>query len=176
MHGPLRRQARFQRHDGRFGDVVRHLRLRVVHTVCRDGGGEGDAPAGPGLDGGHVFGDGLRAEKGAHGVDIQSLAPLLGAHLEGVEAADNAGEAKKVVECAHRLGTGFDGFGDGVVVRDIDADAQDALGGEVGGEGEDGGLGGAECGFKVPEAEAGGAVFEEGASGGEAEGAGATGD
>ena len=74
---------------------------------------------------------------------------------------------------------GLDGGGEGFVdfggSGDVDGDGEDSEGGEVVGEGCDGGEGGAESSFEVPDAEAGGAVVEEGAGAGEAQGAGAAG-
>lgn len=39
--------------------------------------------------------NGLRAEKGAGEIDIVGSAPLVGGHVDGVRAADYAGEAEQ---------------------------------------------------------------------------------
>jgi hypothetical protein len=57
----------------------------------------------------------------------------------------------------------------------VDGYAEDAGGGEFGGQGVDCGERGAQGAFEVPEAEARGAVFEQGSGAGEAEGAGTAG-
>ena len=108
------------------------------------------------------------------GADVERFAPRLSCHLHGVEAADDAREAEDVVDGAHGFDGGGDAFGDGWGGGDVDFDAEDPGGREIGREGYDGGLRGAECGLQVPEAEAGAAVFEKGAGGAEGQGAGAT--
>lgn len=81
-----------------------------------------------------------------------------------------------MIDGSEGLRCGGDGFSDGFFGSDVHDDAEDAGLGEFGGEFVDGRLGGANCGFEVPEGEARAAVFEEGAGGREGEGAGAAGD
>jgi len=118
--------------------------------------------------GGHVVCGRLRAEEGAGGVDVEGFAPLGVGHVDGGHAADDAGEAEEMVEGAEGGDGGGDGFGYGGRVGDVDGNAEDAGFWELGGEGCDGWLGGAEGAFQVPDAEAQGAVFEHGSGAGEA--------
>jgi hypothetical protein len=69
---------------------------------------------------------------------------------------------------------GFEAFLDALARGYVDGYAEDAGGGEVGGQGVDCGERGAQGAFEVPEAEAGGAVFEEGPGAGETESTSAT--
>ena len=77
-------------------------------------------------------------------------------------ASDDTGEAEQVVQRAESLHDRRHAFCDRFSVRDIDGDAEDAGLGEVFRERCNGGLGGAESGFQVPESEAGCSVFKEG--------------
>lgn len=92
-----------------------------------------------------------------------------------MEAAYDSCEAEEVIQRSDGGENGGDSCGYGLGVGDVDGYTEDARGGEVCGEGVDGRGGGAEGGVEVPEDGGGGAVFEEGTGGGEAEGAGAAG-
>lgn len=134
MHRPLRRQRGLQAHDSRFGDVVRDLRLRVIHTMCADGGCKRDGTSSTRrrlLGTCHLSRCGLRAKKGARGVDVEGFAPLDVRHFQRVEAADDPGEAEQVVQAPQRVYDGFDAFRDARAVRDVYAYGEDALGWEV---------------------------------------------
>ena len=119
--------------------------------------------------------NGLGTEEGAGRVHFKSFAPLGFGHREGRLAAYDPGEAEEVVDGAEGADGGVEAFLHAFGGGHVDGYAEDADGGEFGGQGCDCGEGGAEGAFEVPEAEAGGAVFEHGAGAGEAESAGAAG-
>jgi hypothetical protein len=171
---PLSRQRRLQRHKRRFTNIVRNLRLREIDPMRRDRSRERNTAVRVRVRS-HMTRHSLSTEEGAGRVHFKGLAPGCLGHREGGLAAYDAGEAEEVVDGAEGADGGVEAFLHAFGGGHVDGYAEDADGGEFGGQGCDCGEGGAEGAFEVPEAEARGAVFEHSAGAGEAEGAGAAG-
>lgn len=73
-----------------------------------------------------LAGDGLRAEKGAGEIDIVGSAPFVGRHVDGVRAADDAGEAEQRRDLAEDFERVGEGGGDGCVGAHVDGHGEDA--------------------------------------------------
>lgn len=116
----------------------------------------------------------LCTEETACEVDVGGAAPLVGGHVDGVRAADDAGEAAQDVDAAEQL----DGVGDGGrdlrLVAHVHGFGDDLHVGEFLVEGGDGGE--SLVRLEIPEGQSGHAVLKKGCSGFEGKGAGAAGD
>jgi hypothetical protein len=123
----------------------------------------------------HMLCHSLRAEKRSGRVHFERLAPLGFGYFESRNTADDSCKAEEVVDGAESLDGGVKAFLHALAGGYVDGYAEDAGGGEVGGEGGDCGERGAERAFEVPEADPGGPVFQQSASTGEAEGSSAAG-
>ena len=71
--------------------------------------------------GGGLPGDGLSAEESARGVDVEGTSPFVGRHVDGVLAADDAGETAEDIRAAQLRGGFFDRLLDLCRVRDVDS-------------------------------------------------------
>jgi len=89
----------------------------------------------------HGSGDGLGAEECTGGVNVEGSAELEGRHVDGVDAAYDAGETEEYVDCAECGDCLFYGERDSVGVCDVELFGEDFGAGKGGLEFGDGGLG-----------------------------------